>query len=193
MFLGVKEMELGERLKNIRKTKGMTLQKLSEMTNLSMGFLSNIERDLSSPTISHLQKICGALNIALVELIQPSDDNKILVKKEERQEIFYSKTSKIKYELITEGQKSLNGICITMEEGADYGKISYGHSSDEIGIVVKGTMQMEVEGKQYIINEGDTIYIKANVPHKYKNIGSGQCISYWVLIGNIQVGDLKKY
>lgn len=186
-------MELGERLKHLRKQKGLTLQNLSDITDLSMGFLSNIERDLTSPTISHLQKICSALNIDLVDIIQPSVENKVLVKQNERREIFYSKESKIKYELITEGQKSINGMCITMEEGADYGKISYGHSSDELGIVVKGTMQIEIGGKLYIVNEGDTVYIQANVPHKYKNIGPSKCISYWILIGNIQVGKLEKY
>ena len=60
-------MKLGEKIKAIRKKLGYTLQELSEKTELSIGFLSNIERDLNSTSISNLQQICKALNVNLME------------------------------------------------------------------------------------------------------------------------------
>ena len=179
-------MQLGQRLNQLRKQSGLTLMKLSELTDLSVGFLSNIERDLTSPSISNLQKICGALHIDLVKLIQPAVDDKAVVRAGDRREMFYSQKSKIKYELITEGSKRINGICITMEKGADYGKISSGHASDELGIVVKGQMELTIGDNTYVLSEGDTAYIEANVVHSYKNIGDSECISYWVLIGSVE-------
>ena len=55
--------KVGERLKAIRKSKCITLQELSKRTELSIGLLSNVERDLRSPTIVNFHKICNALGI----------------------------------------------------------------------------------------------------------------------------------
>ena len=68
-------MKLGEKIKTIRKNKDYTLKQLSEITGLSIGFLSNIERDLNSPSINNLQQICSALGINLMEIL----DEEILV------------------------------------------------------------------------------------------------------------------
>lgn len=179
-------MDIGQRLRQVRKQLGLTLQKLSELTNLSVGYLSNVERGLTSPSVSNLQRICGALNINLVNLIQPAEENKIIVRVNERREMFYSQKSKIKYELITQGNKKINGICIVMEVGADYGKVSSSHASDELGIVVKGKMELKIGDDTYILSEGDTVYIKANEAHRYKNVGDTECVSYWVLIGSVE-------
>lgn len=179
-------MKLGARINKLRKQSGLTLQNVSELTDLSVGFLSNIERDLTSPSISNLQKICSALNVDLVKLIQPAEESKTVVRADERREMFYSETSKIKYELITEGNKKINGFCITMEEGADYGKVSQGHSSDELGIVIKGKMELTINGDKHVLSEGDSVYIEASAPHSYRNVGDSDCISYWVLIGKVE-------
>lgn len=178
-------MVLGPRLKELRKQSGLTLQELSRLTSLSIGFLSNIERDLTSPSISNLQKICNALKIDLVNLIKPLMEDKIVIRANERREMFYSKRSKIRYELISEGNKKINGICIVMEKGADYGKIPVSHDSDELGIIVKGSLEIRIADNAYILSEGDTVYIDANLEHSYRNIGDTECVSYWVVMGNI--------
>ena len=54
---------VGARLRNIRKAKGLTLSELSKKTDMSVGFLSNLERDISSPTLDSLWHICEALEI----------------------------------------------------------------------------------------------------------------------------------
>ncbi|MDK2986561.1 MAG: hypothetical protein PWQ96_2205 [Clostridia bacterium] len=174
-------MQLGEQIKKIRKQRGLTLQQLADMTDFSIGFLSNIERDITSPTVSSLQKICEVLNVNMVELIQPSEDKKIVVRKHQRRELYKSSESKVKYELVTEGNRKIQGVCITMEPGANYGDESRGHSKDELGIVLQGTLEIVLDDKTYILNEGDSIYIEANHPHRYRNIGKDQCICFFVL------------
>jgi transcriptional regulator with XRE-family HTH domain len=175
-------MQLGEKLKELRKRRGYTLQQLSEITGFSIGFLSNVERNMTSPTVSSLQKLCEVFNIKMVELIQPSEEDKIVVKKEERREIYKSIKSRVKYELLTEGNKKIQGVCITMEPGADYGDVSRGHAEEELGFVAKGKMEIIVEEISYVLNEGDTIYIESNKPHKYRNIGEEECICFFALV-----------
>jgi mannose-6-phosphate isomerase-like protein (cupin superfamily) len=71
-----------------------------------------------------------------------------------------------------------------MEPGGDYGESPNGHKGDELGIVMEGKMEITVEDEVYILEEGDCIYIKAFVPHKYRNFGNTPCSSLWVVQGS---------
>ena len=63
---------IGQRIKEIRKSKSITIQKLSQFTDLSVGYLSNLERNQASPTLNNLQRICVALGISIRDLLRPS-------------------------------------------------------------------------------------------------------------------------
>ena len=80
-------MKLGEKIKTIRKNKDYTLKQLSEITGLSIGFLSNIERDLNSPSINNLQQICSALGINLMEILDEEIASNPVTRAAEREEI----------------------------------------------------------------------------------------------------------
>lgn len=175
--------QIGDRVKDIRKQKGLTLQQLSEKSGLSIGYLSNLERNVNSPTIEYLQRICEVLNINIIDILEKSSENKLYVKKDERR-VIYEKEGKVKYELITEGEKNIKGICLTIAEGVDYKSISWGHNSDELGVITKGTIEIETMDNKYVLEEGDSFYLYANNMHTYRNIGKGDCISYWISIDN---------
>ncbi len=81
-------MQLGEKIKYYRKKKGLTIKELSELTNLSIGFISNLERDLNSPSVSNLQQICEVLGINLMEILKSTEDKEYIVCKNNRSEIF---------------------------------------------------------------------------------------------------------
>lgn len=176
-------MKIGSKLKLIRKGRGLTLQQVADATGLSIGFLSNVEREISDPTISALLAICRTLGVDLNALLQPVIEGKNIVRKQERREMFYSRESKVKFEAITEGNNRMKGYCITMDPGADYGDIPLGHpNEDELAIVIEGVLGMEMGGVQYVLKEGDSIYINAGVPHKTVNIGEEKCVFYCILV-----------
>ncbi len=89
-------MQLGEKIKYYRKKKGLTIKELSELTNLSIGFISNLERDLNSPSVSNLQQICEVLGINLMEILKSTEDKEYIVCKDNRNEIFSTDDKKIK-------------------------------------------------------------------------------------------------
>ena len=76
---------IGQRIKEIRKSKSITIQKLSQFTDLSVGYLSNLERNQASPTLSNLQRICVALGISIRDLLRPSGEERTLIRQEEQQ------------------------------------------------------------------------------------------------------------
>jgi transcriptional regulator with XRE-family HTH domain len=172
--------KIGENIKSIRKSKGLTLQNISDLTELSLGYLSKLERNMSSPTIANLQKICNTLDITMTELVSSFEDNKILVKKHERKTIFESKT-KVKYEMTTEGARNMEGVCMIVDDDSKE-NISYKHTTDEFGIITKGSMEMTINGTTYVLEEGDAIYIEADSAHSFKKLDNGECISYWTYL-----------
>lgn len=178
-------MLIGQVIKKLRLAKGWTIRELSSRTGLSVGFLSNVERDINSPTISSLTKICTALETNLVSLFENgTSGEKIVIKKSERKVFVKSKQSKTIYEYLSPPNTNLKATCIRMESGGDYGETPHGHKGDELGIVLEGIMEVTVEDDVYILEEGDCIYIKAFIPHKYRNIGKTTCNSLWVVQGS---------
>lgn len=172
-------MKLGEKIKSIRKKRGYTLQELSEVTKLSIGFLSNIERDMNSPSISNLQQICQALNVNLMEILNNTDTDSPVTKKSEREEIFSNAEAHVKVESILNGKSNFNGIAITIERGDNFSNMSWGHSYDEIGVVISGELEIEIDNEIFHLYEGDSVVIKEKTPHRYKNPNSIPSVVYW--------------
>lgn len=175
-------MDIGSRIKRLRKAEKMTLKQLSEATDLSIGYLSNVERNISSPTMSNLIKICKALQTDIITLISSLSLQNPLVRAAERQQIFYADSPKVKLESLTQGSERLNGLCITISPGAHYGDKQRRHTDqDELAVVVAGQLEMMVEGKSYLLETGDCLYIKANSHHSYNNNSDKDCILYCFL------------
>lgn len=170
---------LGEKIKFYRKDKGLTLKELSQITGLSVGFISNIERNQNSPSVSNLQQICTALNINLMEIIQDGAEKSPVLKKVERKKIFSSQEENTKIELLTKGTNNLNGIAITIDGNSAYSDLSWGHNYDEIGVVVRGSLEIELEDKVYTLGEGDSIYLEKFSPHRYRNPNNDTNVTFW--------------
>lgn len=170
---------VGHKIKEIRKQQSMTLQQLSAVSGLSSGYLSNLERNVISPTIYQLQKVCSALNINITDVLTNHAENTNPVVRANERQVFFSEKGKVKYEMLNNGKNDIEGICITVEKGINYERTSWGHDYDEIAIITQGSLCVEMMGNEYIINEGDAIYIKKNTLHTFKNIGDKTCITYW--------------
>ncbi len=173
-------MTLGERIKKARKKMNYTLKELSDLTKLSVGFLSNIERDLNSPSISNLQQICQSLNVNLMEILDENASSSPVTKVEDRQEIFSNSNSQLKIENIIVGKNSINGIVITIEHKSEqYSDMSWGHSYDEVGVVIEGELEIDLDSQKYYLTAGDTIFVKSFTPHRYRNPVDKKSVVYW--------------
>ncbi len=180
--------EIGFNIKKIRNSKNITLQEVSKKSGLSPGYLSKLERNLNSPTIVNLQKICKALDINMTELLSDLAEDKICVKKDERRVIFETE-SHIKYELTSEGDRNLKGVSMIVDDNSKE-NLSFMHNTDEFGIIIEGCLEMTVDEIPYILEEGDSIYIKANTEHSFRKLNPGECVSYWTYQGT--VNDITK-
>jgi len=169
---------IGDRFKELRKEKNLTLKELSEKTGLSIGYLSNLERNISSPTLEYMQRICEILGVSITELLAPEKQEHILIRKADR--VTLIDNDNLKCESINFGNYDTECLCITLHPGVSFHE-TWGHAYDEMGIVVQGSMEITIDEKIYTLYEGDSFYICANTPHSMSNSSEEDCISYWVM------------
>ena len=169
---------IGNRVKEARKKKNLTIQKLSQMTDLSIGYLSNLERNQASPTLNNLQKICVSLDITVRDLLLPQSEERIVIRRNELKSFDYEEYH-LRIDRMDFGGKRGVYEFSTYEPGEDIPP-SWGlHPYPEVGFILEGCLEVTIEDVSYRLEAGDSIFIKAHAYHTMKNIGKIPCRSIW--------------
>lgn len=169
---------LGEKLRQHRKRFGYTLQELSQKTNLSVGYLSNIERDAASPTIATLDILCNALRVDIVELLKADRSPSPLVRKGERRRIYAQQDGVL--ENVAVENDLYRCTCYTMDPAfRDWIKVPAGDSRGILCYLISGRMELVMEDEGYEMEEGDCLFIPPNAAHSFRRRDEGPCVSLW--------------
>lgn len=173
------QIDLGARIRSLRKERGVTLAVMAETTGLSLGYLSKLENDLTSPTIAHLHKICEALGLTINDILldEPEEKSVTVVRAEDRTPLFQQGDG-LQFHSLTKGHTILQGTAMTISSDELYS--SEPHTHDELGIVASGVLEILVDGQTYRLFPGDTIYIRAGTMHSCRRATPETCISYWI-------------
>lgn len=179
------DREIGARLRLLRRARRLSLEELASRTGLSIGFLSQIERGLSSPTLRVLAAVADALGTAISELFptdqRQADPTATIVRQSDRGELQLWRSG-IRKQLLTpqaEGAK-LNLFIVEMEPGASTGDEHYIHHGEEAGLVLSGAMLLNVENESWIMREGDSFRFLSSRPHRFANQHDGTTRVLWV-------------
>ena len=173
-------MDIGARLKTLRTAKKVTIKALSEATGLSVGFISNIERDVNNPTINSLMKICTALDIDMQTFFSLPDSASTVMRKSDRQTLHSPGHPATICEIFPKNSNRLQPSFITMEPGATYGDSPTGHGDDEICLILQGKVEFYLSDDTYLLEEGDCIYVNSFASHAMKNVGDVPASTYWI-------------
>lgn len=175
-------MQIGKKIKKYRKLRDITITDLAERAGLSVGMISQIERDKIGLSVTSLWKIAKALDISIGDFFEedkPGD--KHIVRKDNRKTIQLT-NSTATYELLTPDLSwniEFLKITILPGESSDDKKIS--HKGEETGYVIKGKLLVKWGEKEFILDEGDSIRLDSTIPHRYINIGDEKSISIWAM------------
>ncbi|HBY97375.1 MAG: XRE family transcriptional regulator [Ardenticatenaceae bacterium] len=171
---------LGQTLQAIRESREMTLEQLAAVTGVSAGLLSQLERGLGNPTFESLLKIASGLNVPLPSFFEGlGSENSLVVRKDDRKKLTTSDKDRT-YELLTpDVNRALEMLWIVLQPGVWSEAEPYAHRGEECGIVLRGCLEAHVGDQIVIVNEGDSIYLRSDVPHRYFNPGPGEMIGIW--------------
>jgi len=169
-------MKLGKGIRECRSAKGMTLIKLAELTELSVSYLSQLERDSISPSLKSLAKISQALNVPIVSFfLKQNDPPGRVVRREKRIKITLPDTD-LQYELLTpDVNRKVEFLLLRVEKGKGQDKLIT-HEGEEYVFIIRGKLEVKVGKERYVLRAGDSIYFDPSFPHTFNNMGEEEVI-----------------
>ena len=177
-------VDIGEKIKTLRKSKKLNIADLAKKSELSSGLISQIERNMVTPSIASLYKIAKALDTSVGSLLEeePSLDKNPIVKKGERKRLMASSNDAF-YELLSPdlNNRKIEFLHITIKVGEQSYNELVAHEGEECGLVLKGRLMVKMKDTEYILEEGDSIYFDSTIPHRYVNVGDEECVSVWAM------------
>lgn len=173
-------MGIGEKIKTLRLQNSLTQEELAERSELTKGFISQVERDLTSPSIATLVDILEGLGTNLQKFFSESIDEKIVFSKEDA---FETENEELKYKLkwiIPNAQKNaMEPILIEIQPGGK-SKEMEPYEGEEFGYVVNGSIFINMANEKYKVKKGESFYHRANSTHFIENAGKTKAIIIWV-------------
>jgi transcriptional regulator with XRE-family HTH domain len=148
---------VGERIRQRRKELGYSLRALGARTNLTASFLSQVENNLSSPSLASLQRIATALEVPMFAFLNGAHQPSPVVRAAERPQLDFCDVA-ICYELASRnlgGQ--LMAVIIRMQPGGRRIAEPLSKPTDELMHVLRGQLSVTVDDQTYILDPGDTI------------------------------------
>jgi mannose-6-phosphate isomerase-like protein (cupin superfamily) len=155
----------------------VTLRQLAEQAGVTESFLSQVEREVTSPSIASVQRIARALDLGIAELFADGEPRSRIVRRTERRRISYPGLHSVD-EFLTAGSSArLQVILSTVQPGGGTGDEPYSHESDEeVVVVVSGSLELWVADEHHLLEEGDAIAYSSRLPHRNRNSGDGPAV-----------------
>ena len=166
------ELQLGTRIRSLRQARHLTLRDVAQRAGVTESFLSQVERDVASPSIATVHRIARALDLSIAQLFAPDADTGRVVRKEARRRIVYQGLKSVDEFLTSNTAGRLQVILSTIEPGGGTGAEPYTHESDEeVAVVLAGVLDLWVADEHYVLREGDAITYPSRLPHWNVNHG----------------------
>jgi transcriptional regulator with XRE-family HTH domain len=151
-------MELGNRLRARRQELGLSLRELAERVGLTASFLSQIERDLASPSIESLSKISDALDVPVFHFLLEPDIKSPVVRRDERAKLRLP-GSNLAYELMTPDlNRKMEVFMAEREPGEQKITIPLRQETEEFIYVLQGELEIQLAEEAYLLGPGDSVY-----------------------------------
>jgi len=169
------DLAVGQRLRDLRRQANLSLETVAARSALSVGFLSQVERGLSSPSLRVLATLADVLGVGIAALFGTTAGNGhgprgIVTRAVERAELKLWRTGVSKQLLHPTGSDGkLTLFMVHMEPGGSTGDELYTHDGEEAGLVLEGTMTLTVDAETWTLMTGDSFRFESRRPHRFGN------------------------
>ena len=174
-------MLIGEKIKRLRLQRGLTQEELADRCELSKGFISLLERDLTSPSIATLQDILVSLGSDLSRFFAANTDEKLVFGEEDIcvKEDTEGIKGYIRW-LVPAAQKNeMEPILVELGPGGETA-LQDPHEGEEIGYVLSGALTLEIGERRVKAKKDESFCFKPVAPHRIVNTGKTSCKFIWV-------------
>ena len=176
------EVDVGERLRALRRFRRCTLRTIAERSGLSESFLSQVERGRSSASIGSLRRIAVALGVTVADLFEPSGPPRPRVlRRDERPALAFGILGR-KFLLTPRPLSQLEVFVGELDPEGSTGAEPYSHGdSEELFVVLTGRVRLELGGELHELESGDSIDYRSSTPHRISNLGDDVAEVMWII------------
>jgi transcriptional regulator with XRE-family HTH domain len=170
------EIDVGARLKTVRKIFGLSQRELAKRAGVTNGTISLIEQNRVSPSISSLRKVLSGFPMSMGKFFTTD-----FIRWDK---VFYTRddltdmgSGDVRYMLVAaqRRQRAMAIMSETYGPGADSGEEMLIHEGEEGGVIVSGELEVTVGGNTELLKAGDAYYFDSSLPHRFRNPGDTDC------------------
>lgn len=171
-------MEIGTKIKRMRQQLNLSQAELADRCELTKGYISQLENDLTSPSISTLMDILAALGTDLAEFFKKEDDTRVVFHADE----FIEKCDggmNLKWIIPNAQKNEMEPVLVELAEGSST-SLDFPHEGEEFGFVLDGKICIELGNGKHVCKKGEAFYYTADKSHKIVNCGKTNAKFLWV-------------
>ena len=175
---------LGVRVRDLRKERGLTLEEFAEVSGVSRAMISKLERGEKNPTLVIAARLAEGLGVSLSRLAGVEERREVVVVPKEGRTVLRDPETGFERQSLSptfpgRGVEFLRNV---VPEGSTSGDFPpHRKGVGEHIVVEKGELEAILDGERYQLRDGDALYFAANVPHRFDNVGRGECAYYLVI------------
>jgi transcriptional regulator with XRE-family HTH domain len=182
-------VNIGERLRELREARNISMRALASRSGLSANALSMIERGRASPSVSTLYKLADALGVSITSFFSANTDKKqvVFLQADERTRVSFTRGI---FEALG-GEQFVGRVepfLLTLESNANSGPRSMAHTGHEFVFCLRGKLEYQVERQVYELSAGDSLLFAAQLKHRWKNTG-GNVATALIIISGFEEGE----
>lgn len=171
-------MQIGSKIKRLRQQLNLSQSELADRCELTKGYISQLENDLTSPSIATLMDILAALGTDLSEFFKKEDDHRVTFS--ENDFIEKHEDGMVLKWIIPNAQKNeMEPVLVELLPGAST-SVDFPHDGEEFGYVLDGKICITLGESKYVCKKGETFYYEASKSHSIKNVGKTLARILWV-------------
>ncbi|HMK35174.1 MAG TPA: XRE family transcriptional regulator [Desulfomonilaceae bacterium] len=176
------ENHIASRIKAHRQSNHLTLKQLAERVGCTDAYLSQIENGRVSPSIASLKKIADALQTKISDFfVESEDDDPVVLRPDQRITLSLDRwNARIQSLVINHKNKRMHPFFTTIEPGGGSHGL-YSHVGEEFGIVLKGELEIDLDGTIHVVKQNESFYYNSSQPHSWTNPCNEETVVVWVI------------
>jgi transcriptional regulator with XRE-family HTH domain len=170
-MLSMNEIQIGAAVRRLREGRGLTLRAVAEQAGFSASFLSQVENEQASPSISSMERIAAALGVTLSEFFDTVERSPARVIRADHRQTLYSGWSNARLESLAGAEFSrIQPILITLKPGGSSGKSPSAAPLEEFAFVLSGSVVLTIHELEHVLGDGDAVTIPRGALRRWQNV-----------------------
>ena len=170
--------DIGRRIRNLRNRKGLTQQELADRTELTKGFISQLERGQVSASVATLMDLIECLGTTPAEFFEDEEPQVVFTEKEYFEKLDEQGNSR--QWIVPMAQKfQMEPLLVVIQPHSSLEE-DKPHNGEEFGFLISGRLNLYLGDKVYHVKSGESFYYQASQKHRIENPGSRQARFIWI-------------